>query len=812
MTLPVAKCCDALLDALEHHPKVLLSAPPGAGKSTYLPLFLLQSTQWAGKTIVMLEPRRLAAKSIATYLAKQLGEPVGLQVGYQIRHEQKHSEYTRLLLVTEGVLLRKIQRDPELLGIDLVIFDEFHERSLHADIALALTLEVQALNESLKLLLMSATLDLTTMAKALDAPVIRSTGQSYPVEVRYQAPTQEPLWQQCARLALLQSEQEQGSCLVFLPGQREIENALAYIRQLNTSQELDCFALLGALSLEEQQQAIAPSPVGRRKIVLCTNIAETSLTIEGIRVVIDSGQAREAVFHPRHGLSRLETIAISQASAVQRAGRAGRLGPGICYRLDTPEHWQRRPAFSKPAILQSDLTSLVLEVSAWGASPEHLFWLDLPPESNVIQARGVLELLGALDAKGQLSAFGQSLLTTGLDPRLAAMFQVASELERKGERGARWLALVLQAFLEQRRFTSESNLDQLLSQALPAVIVSQAKQQAKSLGVTPEAVLPVHLSAYLLSCAFPDRVALKRGKGYQLANGAGVQLLPGSSLQTAELLVIADVVFKDTALVSLALPWSLTDLKKVAFDKLNRELFIGFDDKAERFIAEEQLCFGKLVLERKPLGKALNEDELQQGWLRFFRDKGLSPLPWTEQSEQFKARTRLASTWSDVEFPAVDEESLLAQLQEWLLPFLTRANKVADLQKLDMYALLEQRLSYPQKQRLQKLCPDSWCSVLGTKIALNYQADGEVVLAVRLQEMFGQLETPTVGEGKKAVRIELLSPAKRPLQVTKDLASFWQNSYQDVKKEMKGRYPKHYWPDDPAQAMPTNKTKKAMQR
>ncbi|WP_337843036.1 ATP-dependent helicase HrpB [Rheinheimera sp.] len=810
MTLPVADICPALLDHLQRHSKVLLSAPPGAGKSTYLPLFLLQQPQWQHKTILMLEPRRLSAKSIAAYLASQLNEPLGQRIGYQIRHEQKFSAHTRLLIVTEGILLRKIQSDPELSGIDLIIFDEFHERSLQADLALALCLEVQQLNEQLKLLIMSATLDLDAMAKQLEAPVLQSEGRSYPVEIRYQAPSSEPVWLQCARLALRESQLQQGSLLVFLPGQREIEQAQQFLLEHHQDPRLDCYALLGALTLEQQQLAIAPSPAGRRKIVLCTNIAETSLTIEGISLVIDSGLAREAVFHPRHGLTRLETVAISQASATQRAGRAGRLGPGLCYRLDSPELWQRRQAYTKAAILQSELTGLVLESAAWGCPAEQLFWLDAPPAANLSQARWVLQQLGALDSKQQITALGRQLLQRGSDPRLAAMLHYGQELELQGEQGAAWLAVVLMTLLEQRRPGGEENLDQLLSRPLPAALLQQARLQARQLNINSAFQFPLHLTALLLSRAFPDRIAQKRGKGYLLANGAGVQLFPDSSLQGAELLVVADVVFRETAIASLAVPWSLDELKINWKPQLQQLHFVGFDDKAGRFIAEQQLCLGKLVLERKTLTQALSEQDIQQGWLAYLTEQGLAPLPWTEQARQLQHRVELARRLSASSLPAMDEQSLLQEAADWLLPYLGRTYKLADLTKLDLYRLLWQRLDYQSQQQLQQLCPDSWRSATGSMIPLHYQDDGEVLLSIRIQEMFGQLDTPTVVHGKKSVRIELLSPARRPLQLTQDLASFWRNSYQDVKKEMKGRYPKHYWPDDPAQAMPTNKTKKAM--
>ena len=419
LTLPVAEICPPLLQALLHHPRVLLTAPPGAGKSTYLPLFLLRQAEYAGKTIVMLEPRRLAAKSIASYLAAQLGEGVGETVGYQIRFEQQHSARTRLLIVTEGVLIRKIQQDPTLEAIDLLIFDEFHERSLQADLALALALEVQLLSDQLRLLIMSATLAGNELSEKLAAPLLQSEGRSYPVDIRYIAPTAEDLWLQSARLARQLLSEHVGSFLLFLPGQREIERALLYLQQQQLPADTDVFALIGSLSLSEQQQAIAPSPAGRRKIVLATNIAETSLTIDGISLVIDSGVARQAVYQPKFGFSKLDTVQISQASAVQRAGRAGRLSAGFCYRLDTAEKWARRPAFTTADMLQADLLGLRLDIAGWGCPVDALFWLDPPPKAQILAAEQCLRWLGALDERGSLTAHGKAMLQLPTDPRLA---------------------------------------------------------------------------------------------------------------------------------------------------------------------------------------------------------------------------------------------------------------------------------------------------------------------------------------------------------------------------------------------------------
>lgn len=811
--LPVAEICPRLVQSLKQHNKVILSAPPGAGKSTYLPLYLLKDANFAGKTILLLEPRRLAAKSIASYLASQLNEAVGQQVGYQIRHEKSFSKNTRLLIVTEGVLIRKIQQDPELAAIDLIIFDEFHERSLQADLALALALEVQQLNSELQLLIMSATLDQQKLAAALDAPVLSSEGRSYPVDILYQPPSSEPIWLQSARLSLQASIKHPGSILTFLPGQRDINQAKDWLVEQSRDSNLDIYALSGALTLAEQQQAIAPSPAGRRKLVLTTNIAETSLTIEGIEVVVDSGFCRQAVYHPKHGLTRLDTVAISQAAAIQRAGRAGRLSAGICYRLDSAELWQRRIAFTPASILQSDLTSLLLEISAWGCSAEQLFWLDQPPQANLKSAAWVLLQLKAITNKGQITDFGRQLLATGTEPRLAALVLHGKELEHQGEQGAAWLAVVLATLLENPNRSREQDIDQLLQQPLYGALLQQAKQLAQQNQIKVSSYLPQHLTAVLLSRAFPDRIALLRGKGYLLTNSAGASLFPDSPLSGAEVLVICDLYFGQSTQISLAARWSMAELVKEWQADLQQQQYVGFDAQQGRFIAEQRLTLGSCVLERKPLNIKLTETQQQQAWLDWLKQQGLQALAWTEQALQLRYRLQLMQVYMpEHHLPKVDEDSLWADAEVWLAPALGKFTKLNDLNKLDLYTLLWQRLTYKEQQLLNSCMPDSWRSAVGSMIPVHYSDEGEAILSIRIQEMFGQLDTPALANGRLAMKIHLLSPARRPLQVTQDLASFWANSYAEVKKEMKGRYPKHYWPDNPADAMPTNKTKKAMQK
>lgn len=820
MTLPVAEICTALSASLNHHNRVLLTAPPGAGKSTYLPLYLLQQPDFAAKHIVMLEPRRLAAKSIAAYLASQLGEEVGQTVGYQIKGEQQRSKATRLLIVTEGVLIRKIQQDPELAAVDLLIFDEFHERSLQADLALALSLEVQQLNEQLKLLVMSATLAGAELSEKLQAPLLQSEGCSFAVEVRYQSPTQEEFWLQAARLSRQLLSEHAGSQLVFLPGQREIERALTYLTTAALPADVDVFALLGSLTLAQQQQAIAPSAPGRRKIVLATNVAETSLTIDGITLVIDSGLARQAVYQPRLGFSKLDTVYISQASAVQRAGRAGRLAPGVCYRLDTPEKWARRPAFTTADILQADLIGLRLEIAGWGARVDDLFWLDPPPKAQLRAAEQCLRWLGALDGDLQLTGHGRAMLKLATEPRLASMLLHAKSFVERGYPAAPALAALLAAVLEDNKRLAKTDLVAALKQ-VSAAQLQQAKTLLQQLGCDVALLkqnLPEQLAAVLLSFAYPDRIALQRGQGYLLANGTGAQLPADDELSHSPCLVVADLrLLGKDAVISAASVLSPDDLQRYWQQQLITERHFAFDEQNGRFIAEQRVRFGALVLKKQNLSAALSSQDKSQAWLDWLQKKGLAVLNWTEAALNLKHRLLLAARLEPAAgWPDCTDEALLRDADSWLAPHLGEINSLAALQKLDVRQLLWQRLSYAQQQQLNNLLPASWRSVLGSDITLLYSADADsqhgVSMAIRLQEMFGQSQTPTVAHGTIAVTITLLSPSRQPLQLTRDLASFWQNAYQDVKKEMRGRYPKHFWPDNPLEAMPTNKTKKAMQK
>ena len=811
--LPVADIFPQLLLQLRQHNKVVLSAPPGAGKSTYLPLHLLQHADFKGKKLLMLEPRRLAAKSIAAYLASQLGEEVGQSVGYQIRQENKSSPATRLLIVTEGVLTKKLQQDPELSTVDVILFDEFHERSLHADLALALCLDVQQLRPELQLLIMSATLDTASLAASLDAPVIQSEGRSYPVTVEYISPDNQPIAIQLAKAVQLALQKHQGNILVFLPGQSEINQTARLLLQQGIPSAVQLHALLGSLTLAQQQAAIAAPPVGQRKVVLSTNLAETSLTIEGINVVIDSGLCRQSRFNPRQGISLLETTAISQAAAIQRSGRAGRLAAGHCYRLDSAERWQRRERFTAAEIETADLTAMRLEIAAWGCKVTDLQWLTPPPPAHLAVAEQLLQQLGFLDNKGHITALGRQAHRLGTEPRLAAMLLHSQTLALQGMPGAMALACMLAALLEDSRVL-QGDLYTLLGsmkRSLPTQW-QQAQRFAQLIGCHLTAALPLQLTAILALRAFPDRLAKRRGQGYQLANGSGAVLQDNHSLTGQHWLVVLHIqqIGRENRIYQ-ALSISVDDITADWQAELSWRTHTFWDEKAAGFFTEQQLNFGQLVLAAKPAALALSSEQKQQAWLSYIHNKGLATLSWPEAVQQLRHRVALLRRYQTAaSWPDLSDDALLSSLAQWLGPYLGAISKSAALAQLPLYEALLQCLSYSQQQQLNLLLPTHWQAPTGSRISIDYGADGGPRLSVRVQEMYGQLCSPTLLQQQLVITVELLSPSRQPLQVTRDLASFWQNAWQEVRKEMRGRYPKHYWPEDPAQALPTTKTKKAM--
>ena len=818
--LPIESVLAPLTQALAEQPTVILQAPPGAGKSTFLPLHLLKQGQFKGK-IVLLEPRRLAARSIAHFMAKQLNEPVGQTVGYRIRQESRVSAQTRLEIVTEGILTRLIQSDPELAGVDLVIFDEFHERSIHADLALTLSLEVQgALREDLRLLVMSATLDSDYLADILDAPVISSEGRSYPVEVRYESPQSGQLIGQVATLIARLAHEESGSMLVFLPGAREIRGVEQQLNALALPGNINIYPLYGDLDKGSQQAAIEPCKGDERKVVLATNIAETSLTIDGIRLVIDSGLKRHAGFNPKNGVTRLQTVNIAKSSAIQRAGRAGRLMPGICYRLDSGEGFARRMDFDEPQILTSDLMPLVLEVAQWGATMDELQWVSKPPQPLVDQARDLLVQLEVFDNEHKVTPLGQAISELGCHPRIGHMLIKAKSLAKAVEAAVDSLACVLAAIVEQgdplpkgmrnQQCNMENRVRWVMSGNNKALL-EQARHWARRVGVKFNTSLPLEYCGLLLAMAYPDRIAKGRGQGFQLSNGFGVVIDSQDPLAHSPLLVIADLVeFDRRTLVSMAAPVSLIELQAYLGHLVAELEYAGWDSRGEKLIVEQRTCLGALVLDKKPVAGAVSAEQRTAAFVDLLRRKGLGGLNWSDEVSQYRLRMRWARKLLGDDWPDAGDDALLAALENWLAPFLGDVGSVAALNKLNIMAPLKSLLDWGQQQQLDELLPERFTVPTGNRHKIHYRADEPPKLSVRIQEMFGVVATPTLARGQLPLLVELLSPARRPLQLTGDLAGFWQGSYREVQKEMKGRYPKHYWPDDPSIAEPTTRTRRHM--
>lgn len=804
--LPVAAVLPELLSALQQAPQVLLNAPTGAGKSTWLPLQILADGHIDGR-IILLEPRRLAARNVAQRLAELLGEKPGATVGYRMRAETCIGPNTRLEVVTEGILTRMIQHDPELSGVGLVILDEFHERSLQADLALALLLDVQqGLREDLKLLIMSATLDNDRLQRLLpSAPTICSEGRAFPVEKRFQALAAHQRFDEAVAIAAAELlRQERGSMLLFLPGVGEIQRVQAQLAERVADDVVLC-PLYGALPLSEQRKAILPAAEGQRKVVLATNIAETSLTIEGIRLVVDSAQERVARFDARTGLTRLITQRISQASMTQRAGRAGRLEPGICLHLIGKEQAERAAAQSDPEILHSDLSALLLELLQWGCrDPAQLHWLDLPPEANLAAARRLLTTLSALEGD-RLSARGRQMAALGNDPRLAAMLTAAADPDDAAT------AAKLAAILEEPPRGGNGDLGAAFARQQPNW-QQRAQQLLKRLG-SRDGQPDAQRLAPLLAPAFVDRIARRRGQEgrYQLANGMGAMLDADDALGRHEWL-IAPLLLQGSASpdarILLALPLDVNALLAQCPGLAQRSDTVEWDEAQGTLKAWRRTCIGQLVLKTQPLAKP-SEEELHQAMLNGIRDKGLGVLNWTPEAEQLRLRLLCAAQWLPEEaWPAVDDASLLDSLEAWLLPQMSGVHSLRALKALDVRQALQNWLPWSLRQKLDSELPTHYTVPTGSRIAIRYHADNPPALAVRMQEMFGEAATPTIAQGRIALVLELLSPAQRPLQITRDLSAFWQGTYREVQKEMKGRYPKHVWPDDPANTAPTRRTKK----
>lgn len=810
--LPIVSVLSELFDAIDAHASVILQAPPGAGKSTLLPLELVRQHRLPGR-IIMLEPRRLAARNIASFLARQLGEKVGERIGLRVRGESRVGPQTRLEIVTEGVLTRMLQQDPELAGVSLVIFDEFHERSLHADTALAFAIESQqGLREDLKLLIMSATLDGMALERLLPgAPVIRSEGRGFPIDYHYR-PSNRQQWlePQVGAVVLEALAGQPGSALVFLPGQGEIER-LALWLDGKLPDDVRLAPLYGRLDIGAQQAAIEPAPAGSRKLVLTTNVAETSLTIEGVSIVIDSGLERRASFDLKSGVTRLETRQIAKASATQRAGRAGRLGPGVCYRLWSAEGQERLAEQSPPDILTQELTGLLLDAAQWGARVESLPLLDAPPVAAVASAERLLVALGAMKPGGdrQLTAEGRAMAAFGTHPRLARMLLRARGLEAEGLTGIVADAAYLVALLEEDLRGSERL--SVLFHRRQGALRSGAARWFERLGVRPGQAQGQWLGL-LCALAWPDRIGkLRSASRYQLSGGVSCDLVEGHPCQGQAALVAVEMGQNERgSRIFIAEPVALDELVRQLPELVSERQWFDWDEREERVRAERQQVLGELVLSQRPLTD-LSDEQKGRCLLQGIRRKGLHVLPWDEASEGLLARLRCAADWlPDEGWPAMDDDSLLARLEEWLLPAVSGMTRLEQLKRLNLVEVLRQSLPWPLPRRLDEALPSHFQAPTGSRVRIRYEPGQAPVIPVRIQEMFGQASTPCVADGRVPLVVELLSPAQRPLQITADLAAFWAGSYGEVKKEMKGRYPRHYWPDNPLEAMPTRVTKKKM--
>lgn len=832
--LPIDEVLPSLRAALQERDECVLQAPPGAGKTTRVPLALLDEPWLAGQRILMLEPRRLAARAAAERLASELGEPVGQRVGYRIRLERKVSAATRIEVVTEGILTRLLQQDPALEGVGLVIFDEFHERSLEADLALALCLSSRELlrERPLKLLLMSATVQGEALAQWLNqAPQVVSQGRSYPVTVHWGAPWQlgeriEPRLQACVQQAIAEHS---GSILVFLPGQAEIRRvAQALNEHYGERSDLAICPLYGELELAAQRAAIEPAPTGVRKIVLATNLAETSLTIEGVQVVIDSGLERVACFDPASGMTRLHTQRIAKSSATQRAGRAGRLQAGHCYRLWSEAQHDSLPEQASAQIVNADLSYLAVQVARWGMAVDELQWLDAPPKAAYQQACAVLRALGALDEQDGLTTHGRLMSELPAHPRLAHLLLRGHALGLAEE------AALLAAFLSERDFLREQGCDlQLRLEMLHGVIqapraaqgaLARIRQLAKQLqkmlpnqaASAPCPLLPAQRSGCLLALAYPERIAKQRQPGssdYRLASGRAARFLEVDALCKEPWLVVAELGSRSgqkEERIFLAAVLDPALFENALSDQVRSSTRIEWDERDHQLRAERLRSVGSLVLESEPLTQ-IDAQQRAQALLHLVRRKGLNLLPWTEPLRQWQARVALLrrldlTEYGQSDWPDVSDAALLDSLDHWLLPYLDRVSRLAHFAELDLAALLSAQLPWPLPKRLDEQAPQRLEVPSGSAVAIDYSVDPPV-LAVRLQELFGLERTPHIANGRQPLLLHLLSPARRPVQVTGDLASFWDNTYAEVKKDLKGRYPKHYWPDDPRQAQATARIK-----
>lgn len=831
--LPINEALPALADAMRVHTRVLLHAPPGAGKSTIVPLALLESPWLGGKKILMLEPRRIAARAVAGRMAQLLGEPVGRTVGYRTRADTRVCRETRVEVVTEGILTRMLQDDSELSDLGCVIFDEFHERSLNADLGLALCMESQQnLREDLRLLVMSATLDLAPLARLLDgAPIVAASGRSFDVATHY-VPRRPDIHieTQTAQVVRRALDEHEGDILCFLPGAAEINRVTRALEGLNIDSAVRVLPLYGELAGAAQEAALQPARPGQRKVVLATTIAETSLTIEGIRVVVDAGLRRYAEFDPATGMSHLVTSKVSQAAADQRRGRAGRLSSGVCYRLWSEGTQASLAPQTAPEISHADLAPLALELACWGAADAaSLRWLDPPPAAPLAQARDLLRQLDAIDAAARITPHGRALATVGAHPRLAHMLVKARRLS------APRLASDLAAILSERDILRASpgarDADVRLRvgalrgevHALPPGIdvdhraLTQARRSSTDWqrdfahGVREQAD-PHEFTGILLALAYPDRIGRARGDGgrYVLANGRGARFAEPQALSKSEFIVAAQLDGAEReARIFLAAPLQLEHIERLCAAHIGEHAEIVWDEREQKVQARRERRLGALLLQTSDI-RDPDPYALQSAALAGLRHMGIAVLPWTAELRQWQARVALMLQYAVAApeaWPDLSDSALAATLDEWAPPWITGFARREHFARMDLHNALRTRLSYAQNVILEREAPAHFVVPSGSRIAIDY-LDGEVpTLSVRLQEMFGMSVTPSVAAGRLPLLLKLLSPAGRPVQVTRDLVSFWNRGYHEVKKDLKGRYPKHYWPDDPYTAAPTRRAR-----
>ena len=818
--LPIDAVLDDLARALDANNAAVLVAPPGAGKTTRVPLALLDAAWVKGKKVIVLEPRRIAARASAERMARTLGEKVGETVGYRVRFGSKVSRATRIEVVTEGIFSRQILDDPELNGIAAVLFDEFHERSLDADLGLALARDAQTgLREDLRILVMSATLDGARVAKLLgEAPVVESEGRAFPVETRYLGRKADaPIERQMADAIATALRADPGSVLAFLPGAAEIRRTQNFLAERIHDASTEIVPLFGALDASVQDHAIAPAPKGHRKVVLATSIAETSLTIEGVRIVVDSGLARVPRYEPDIGLTRLETTRASRAAVDQRRGRAGRTEPGVCYRLWDEPQTASLAAYTQPEILSADLSSLVLDLAQWGViDPSSLAFLDSPPAPALKEARELLRELGALDLEGRITDEGRSLRALALPPRLARMIvdshrlgsgraaaEIAVVLTERGLGGDHVdLDVRLDGFRRDRSQRAEAARGQ--AQRWASQVAADDKSRARRADDPPS-------TGVMLALAFPDRVAKNRGNGsFVLANGRGAALEQTAALSRAPYIAVAEIT--GTAMqgrILLAAPITQGEIEVRFADQIEAVDEVSFDRGAMALRARRRKTLHAITLSEAPLPLEPSQ-ETAKVFADGLIDAGLDQLPWSKPVKQWRDRVmflRAAEKGPDNAWPDLSDDALKAQRETWLQPALLDKTSLKSFSAGDLSEALQAMLPWSLRTRLDKEAPTHFEAPTGTQLAIDYEAEQGPTIAVRLQELFGLTNHPSIARGAIPLVLELLSPAHRPVQVTRDLPGFWRGSYAAVRSDLRGRYPRHPWPEDPANAMPTRRVK-----